>query len=64
MRIQPAVAPSRPLGAEGQRVWEEVVADYPVDNPAGAEILLLVCESVTGLWACARSGRHVVTTRR
>jgi hypothetical protein len=41
--------PARPLGAEGQRVWEEVVADYPINNPAGAEILLLVCESTDRL---------------
>jgi hypothetical protein len=41
--------PARPLGVEGHRVWAEVVADYPIDNPAGAEILLLVAESVDRL---------------
>jgi hypothetical protein len=50
MKGQSGVAePSRPLGIEGRRVWAEVLADYPIDNPAGGEILLLVCESVDRL---------------
>jgi hypothetical protein len=41
--------PARPLGPNGQRLWDEVERDFPIDNPAAAELLLLAAESVDRL---------------
>jgi hypothetical protein len=52
VKFQPAIAaaePGRPLGPEGQRLWNSVAADYRVSNPAAAEILLLACEATDRL---------------
>jgi hypothetical protein len=41
--------PRRSLGIEGQALWNSVVSEYHVGNPAAAEILLLACESTDRL---------------
>jgi hypothetical protein len=54
-QLQPGIAlaelpePARPLGIEGQKLWNAVAADYRITNPAAAEILLLACESTDRL---------------
>jgi hypothetical protein len=50
MEAQPAIAePCRQLGVEGQKLWNSVVVDYRIENPAAAEILLLACEATDRL---------------
>jgi hypothetical protein len=40
------VAPSRPLGEHGQRLWDEIQREYRIQDSGGLEVLLQLCSAV------------------
>ena len=42
--IQPReIAPSRPLGEHGQRLWDEIQAEYRISDAGGLAVLMQLC---------------------
>jgi hypothetical protein len=37
------IAPSRPLGTHGQRLWDEIQAEYHIQDSGGLEVLQQLC---------------------
>jgi hypothetical protein len=55
--------PGRPLGQEGQKLWNSVISEFTVGNPAAQQILLIAAESVDRLMGL-REERKACTDER
>jgi hypothetical protein len=40
------LAPPRPLGKDGQRVWEQIQREYQITDTGGIEVLAQICAAV------------------
>jgi hypothetical protein len=40
------IAPSRPLGTHGMRLWQEIQAEYRIQDAGGLEVLLQLCSAL------------------
>ena len=39
------IAPSRPLGVHGERLWRAIQAEYAISDSGGCEVLMQLCAS-------------------
>jgi hypothetical protein len=41
-----ALPPPRPLGAQGQRLWDEIQNEYRISDTGGVEVLAQICAAL------------------